>query len=75
MNEGAQDGSLPVSPGGGDTLGSGGPFTHPVSAPHEFSPETGTPAFSKGKDMHAQRRTGHERDEEGAEERASAQAV
>ena len=44
-----KDGSLPT--GGateGDTLGFGGPHTHPVSAPHEFTPESGTPAFSKG---------------------------
>jgi hypothetical protein len=32
----------------GDTLGTSGPHTHPVSAPHEFAPESGTPAFSKG---------------------------
>lgn len=32
----------------GDTLGAGGPHTHPVSAPRGFVPESGTPAFSKG---------------------------
>jgi hypothetical protein len=31
-----------------DTLGFGGPHTHPVSAPHEYAQESGTPAFSKG---------------------------
>ena len=39
---------------GGDTLGTGGPHTHPLSAPHELTPESGTPAFSKGRHVPAQ---------------------
>lgn len=43
------DGPLPAEGATeSDTLGTGGSHTHPVSSPHEFTPETGTPAFSKG---------------------------
>jgi len=42
----------------GDTLGTGGPHTHPVSAPHGFTPESGTPAFSKGRSGPRQERAG-----------------
>jgi hypothetical protein len=38
-----------------NTLGAGGPHTHPVSAPHTFVPESGTPVFSKGRARHEQR--------------------
>jgi len=44
-----RDGTLAVGQEAeADTLGFGGPHTHPVSAPHEYSAEAGTPAFSKG---------------------------
>lgn len=43
-----KDGPLPVGAPTGDDLGVGGPHTHPVSAPHEMTQESGTPGFSKG---------------------------
>jgi hypothetical protein len=52
------------------TLGFGGPHTHPVSAPNEFAPETGTPGYSKGPMRHEQRLDADTVPEEHREERA-----
>ena len=55
MEDARRDGPLPDEGGtDGATLGMGGPHTHPVSAPNEFSQESGTPSFSKGPNPQAE---------------------
>jgi hypothetical protein len=55
MDEGRRDGPLRDSGGTDpDQMGTGGPHTHPVSAPNETSDEPGTPRFSKGPNPQAE---------------------